>query len=275
MIVLVPAVSERHLEQVRVVAEILRGIIRAALAGGVAGVLVLGVGGRLVMRFAAILNPDATGRSTENGNLIGDITLDGTLALVLFGGLILGLMASVVWTAISPWVPGSGVRRALLAASAAVALGGIAVIQSDNRDFFILGSDLVIIAMFVGLIAAFGFCVSMLDERFDKRMVRPGSDPRGFTLAALAVVILGGVPVVPAAIEVFASDSACLCRVAPIPLAAPLLVTGFATVASWILRTRGETSPGGLIQAAGRIGLLAAIALGGAILITEVAAIPM
>ncbi len=271
----VPTAPDPHLEQIRIVAEILRGILRGALAGGVAGVLVLGLGGRLVMRFAAILNPDATGRATENGNLIGDITLGGTLALVTFSGLFLGLLASVVWTTIAPWVPGTGIRRALLAAPAAVALGGFGVMESDNVDFLILGSDLLIVAMFLGLIAAFGFGVSILDERFDRRLPRPGPDPVEFALGTLALVVLGAILFLPALVVGFASERACLCDVGPLPMAAPLLVTGLATLASWVLRARRGIGPGALIQAMGRVGLLTAIVLGGAILITEVAAIPM
>jgi ATP-binding cassette subfamily F protein 3 len=37
------------------------------------GLLVAGLGGRLVMRAAALLEPSAIGRFTENGNQIGEI----------------------------------------------------------------------------------------------------------------------------------------------------------------------------------------------------------
>jgi len=90
--------------------EVLRDISRGGMSGVVAGIVVGGLGGRLVMRVAAILHPDAVGALTENGNRIGDITLGGTLSLVLFG-LISCAMAGAVWVIVSPWIPGhAGVR---------------------------------------------------------------------------------------------------------------------------------------------------------------------
>jgi len=44
--------------------EILREITRGGVAGLIAGVLVAGVGGRLVMRLAALLVPESAGSLT-------------------------------------------------------------------------------------------------------------------------------------------------------------------------------------------------------------------
>ena len=52
----------------------------------VVGLLVAGIGGRLVMRLAALLVPDSVGRFTENGNVIGTITLDGEVGKSLGHG---------------------------------------------------------------------------------------------------------------------------------------------------------------------------------------------
>ena len=67
------------------IGEMLRDIARGGISGAIVGVVVGGLGGRLMMRLAAILHPDAVGALTENGNRIGDITMGGTLFLVLFG----------------------------------------------------------------------------------------------------------------------------------------------------------------------------------------------
>ena len=85
---------------------VLRDIVRSALTGLIVGVVVLGPGGRIVMRLAALLDPSSAGRATENGNRIGAITLEGTAVLIIFGGLIVGLAMSVVWVAIQEWIPG-------------------------------------------------------------------------------------------------------------------------------------------------------------------------
>jgi len=118
--------------------DVMRDITRGALAGMIAGALVVGPGGRLVMRLAAPVDPDAVGLLTENGNRIGDITIGGTIELLLFGGLLAGLFGSVVWVTVSPWIPGNRWARALLAMPVAVAIFSFRLIEADNPDFRIL-----------------------------------------------------------------------------------------------------------------------------------------
>ena len=61
-------------------AGIVRDIARGGLAGLAVGIVLGGLGGRLVMRLAALLVPTATGFFTENGNQIGVITFGGSVA---------------------------------------------------------------------------------------------------------------------------------------------------------------------------------------------------
>jgi hypothetical protein len=44
------------------------------------GILVTGAGGRLAMRLLAATSPEATGLITEAGEIVGDITVEGTIA---------------------------------------------------------------------------------------------------------------------------------------------------------------------------------------------------
>ena len=67
------------------VLEVLRDISRGGSAGILIGLVGCGIGGRLVMRLAALLVPGADGRFTENGFLIGNITVGGTVALLING----------------------------------------------------------------------------------------------------------------------------------------------------------------------------------------------
>ena len=58
------------------------------VAGGLAGLLVGGLGSRVVVRIAALTAPDvAQGLTTEAGAMVGRITLEGTVFLVLFAGV--------------------------------------------------------------------------------------------------------------------------------------------------------------------------------------------
>src|SRR5688500_18331910 len=68
--------------------------IGASLVAGVAaGVLAAGAGGRLVMRLLAATSPDVHGSLTEAGEKIGEITVGGTLALILFAGVPAGVLS--------------------------------------------------------------------------------------------------------------------------------------------------------------------------------------
>src|SRR6185436_18707748 len=111
--------------------EILREITRGGVAGLIAGVLVAGVGGRLVMRLAALLVPESAGSFTENGNRIGDITLGGTFALILF----IGVVGGTLWVTVRPWLPASVGLRALISVPIAIALGTKGLVDGANPDF--------------------------------------------------------------------------------------------------------------------------------------------
>ncbi len=63
----------------------------------ITGIVVGGLGTRLVMRLSAMATDDSTiGMLTENGNRVGDITGEGTIALVVLAtGTAVGLIGFV------------------------------------------------------------------------------------------------------------------------------------------------------------------------------------
>ena len=73
-------------------------VVVARLAGSVVGALVaglmtVGLGGRLMMRIlAATSPPQAQGRLTDADAIVGEITTGGTVSFVLFVGLFGGLV---------------------------------------------------------------------------------------------------------------------------------------------------------------------------------------
>lgn len=241
---------------------VLRDAIRGALAAWIAGVVVLGIGGRLVMRLAAVIHPTATGRFTENGNAIGAITVEGTLFVLLFGGLIFGLMSGIVWVAVSTWIPGRGVRRAVLAAPIAAALGSFLLVESGNPDFGVLGNDPLVIALLVTLIATFGFGVALLDERLDRALPAATNTPRPIALGYIVSIVVGAILFLPLAVGFYLSTSVCGCGQAPVAMGVSLLVTGGATVAWWIVRWLGSQRPPAPLVIVGRLSLAAAVVFG-------------
>lgn len=238
--------------------EVLRDIARGGIAGAIVGIVVGGLGGRFVMRVAAILHAEAVGAFTENGNRIGDITLGGTLFLINFG-LIFGLLAGAVWVVVSPWIPGHAGVRALLTAGIAIAIGTPLLIIGRNPDFVILDHDASVVALLVALVGTIGLSIALLDGWLDGRLPHAVTGRRGPAAVYGIVTLLGTVLVLPFVLLIFlTADEYQL----PLRAGYALFVVGLCTATWWGLRVRRRVSaPRGLVIA-GRGALLVAVILG-------------
>lgn len=238
--------------------EVLRDIARGGITGAIVGIVVGGLGGRLIMRIAAILHADAVGAVTENGNRIGEITLGGTLFLAVFG-LIFGVLAGAVWVIVSPWIPGRGSVRAVLTAGVAIAIGTPLLIIGRNPDFVILDHDASVVALLVALVGTFGLAVAILDGWLDRRLPHATNGRKGPTAFYAIVTLLGAVTVLPFLLLIFlASDEYAL----PLRAGYALFLVGLCSAIWWGLRIRGRGGPPlGLVLAA-RGALLIAVILG-------------
>ena len=168
----------RHTAQVREFAEILRSILVVAATAIPVSLVFAGVGGRLVMRAATLLSPESIGARTENGNRIGEITLDGSIALIIFGSLTAALIGTVLWVIVRPWLPVRRIVRAVSAGVVAVAIAGFFLVDPYNPDFLVLRSDLAIVGLFLVIIALFGFGLAWFEPAVDRRIRHPGAAAR-------------------------------------------------------------------------------------------------
>lgn len=237
------------------VGEILRDISRGGVAGLIAGVLVGGLGGRLFMRVAALLHPEATGIATQNGNLIGDITLGGSLALIVVVGLFVGISVGPVWVAVRSWIPGTGLGKALWTMPVAVALGSRGLLAVPNPDFRILGHDPTIVVLIVVFTALLGFTVAVIDGWLDGRLPRAvaaGSAPAN---AYTTLTIVGLALAAPIILPSFLIGDLRWVGLS-------LVVTGIATLAWWYERAHGRQQPSRWVRTAGHGGLVAAVIFG-------------
>lgn len=244
--------------------EILRDITRGGLAGLVVGILVAGVGGRLVMRVAALLVPAANGAFTENGNRIGEITLAGSLALIVFAGLAATVFLAVVWVAISPWLPGRGLVRGLVAMPIAVALAAFGLVNAGNPDFVVLRHDPAVVGILLALVAVTAPAMAVVDHWLDRRLPRAAAaaSPAGIVYSVLAVIglALGSLLVIQ---SIGSGESQ--------PLGVTVLAAGAVTLVWWAQRLAGRDTPSRGLLLVGRTILVVGTAVGYVSLMPELA----
>ena len=162
------------------------------LAGLIAGLIAGGIGSRLAMRVLALTSPDARGTITEADEVVGRITLDGTLFL-LMAGAALGMAGGLAYVAIRRWLPSRG--AALAFGLLMLALSGGLLVDPDNIDFAILDPAWLAITMFALLPILFGLMIVPLQAMLEPLLTKSRSGPvTALILAAcLAPLAVGGI----------------------------------------------------------------------------------
>jgi len=86
---------------------LVRHIAIGGIAGLVTGIAVGGGGGRLFMRIAGAAARDAAqGARTEAGFTVGEVTFGGTVALIVFIGVVVGVVGAALYLIFRPWLRG-------------------------------------------------------------------------------------------------------------------------------------------------------------------------
>jgi len=146
----------------------LEEVTRMLAAAGLAGVLVgvpAGLLARLVMKVSAVAaGPSGQGVHTENGNVVGALTADGTLALVIFAGLAPVGAGAILYVAVRPWFRSLGRWRGLAFGLYLLALAGPVGLDSANSDFSRFGPAPLNVAMFAALFLAVGVALVPVAE---------------------------------------------------------------------------------------------------------------
>src|SRR5687768_14014579 len=134
-----------------------------SVAGLAAGILWLGIGGRLLMALLAATSDDSVhGAFSDDGEEIGAFTLSGTIGLVLFAGVLFGIAGGLVHGLVRPTLPRPPGRRALASGALAAILGVFVIVDPDGRDFSILEPAWLAVSGFVVLGFGFGTTVSLI-----------------------------------------------------------------------------------------------------------------
>jgi hypothetical protein len=174
----------------------LRGVAIALVGGFWAGALVTGPFVRLIMRLLAVTAGDgAQGRLTEADEIVGSIDLDGTIGLVIFGGILPGLLSGAIYVVFRRWLPSGRLGGVVFGAlHLVVAATRIDPLRSDNPDFDLLGPGWLAAAAF-GLACVFhGMAVVAIANRYSHD-VSPAASARA---RAVVPLVLPAVLLIPA-----------------------------------------------------------------------------
>jgi hypothetical protein len=171
-----------------------------ALGGMLVGFLVLGGGLRLLMRISAMLT-DTGGYQmvTQNGNVVGEVTIEGTLSIMIFVGAMFGALGGIIVMAVRPWLPASGWSRYLLAGAIGFAVAAPAALeQGDNPDYQRFGILGLNVCLFTILPLLFGISVLPVLDALDRRISHelPRVSRSGWVLVKSVGLIVLSLPLI-------------------------------------------------------------------------------
>jgi hypothetical protein len=186
-----------------------------------------GLLGRVAMRVSgAMAGPALIGVHTSNGNRVGDITLEGTIALVFFAGVAFGVLGGVVYAVVEPWLRRFGTWQGLVFGVGLLVAAGFTILDPSNFDFARFGSAPVNVAMFAALFVAYGLVTVWL-ARHLRELGQRGDG------VARAVQSLSWLALVPAALLLVVAVAVLSSAQDPLPILALASGLAIAAVAHW------------------------------------------
>lgn len=141
-----------------------RVLATLTLVGAVAGAVSVGVLGRLAMMLLAVLNPEATGVRSDDGFLIGQFTLSGSLQLAL-AGVQLGVTGAFFYVVFRGLMVGPAWFRLLSISLGPGLVVGALVVHTDGVDFTALDPAWLAAALFVAVPTCYVAMLHVVGER--------------------------------------------------------------------------------------------------------------
>jgi hypothetical protein len=167
-------------------------LLLALVAGATAGILAAGAGGRLVMRLLAVTaGADAQGQLTEAEEIVGRISVDGTVGFVLFTGLFFGPVSAAGYLLVRRWLP-AGLAAGLAYGGLLLVIAGTRVepLRRANPDFDLVGPGWVAVAAFATLVVFHGMLVAALAGRLSRALPLLAARPGAIAVHAPLLLVL-------------------------------------------------------------------------------------
>ena len=165
------------------------GALPAGVVGGAFfGALIGGIGGRIVMRIAFLIDQETEGARTDFGT-IGEFTAGGTFTLLVLA-TIAGVIGGVLYVGLRRWLPSSGAARGVF--FGLMMMFGPGVIALGEVDLQIVEPGVPVFFMFVALIVLYGVCVALLTDRLHAEpAIHPDPRTKLATTLVQALLALG------------------------------------------------------------------------------------
>jgi hypothetical protein len=167
----------------------------ALISGAGAGILAAGAGGRLVMRLLAVTaGADVQGQITEAEQIVGRITVDGTIGFVVFTGLFFGPVSAAAYLLLRRWLlAGQAGGLAYGALLLVVASTRLEPLRRSNPDFDLVGPGWVSVIAFTVLVVFHGILVAALAGRLSRAVPLLAARPGAIAVhAPLLLLVLPG-----------------------------------------------------------------------------------
>ena len=150
----------------------------ALVTGVTAGLTVIGGGGRLTMRLLAVTaGQEAQGRVTEADEVVGRITIGGTIGFITFVGILGGVAGVALYLLLRRLLPPGRLGGVAFGFGLLVVLGTtIDPLRKDNPDFDIVGPGWLAVVVFTALAVAFGLTVAGLSARLSAWLPLPSTE---------------------------------------------------------------------------------------------------
>ena len=204
------------------------------IAGISTGVVVVGVGSRLIMLLLRLTSPDTVhGVVSDDGFFIGRVTLSGTYNLLNLGAAV-GVIGACAYRLVRPWLIGPSWFRRCTTGAAAAAVVGSLLLHSDGVDFTVLKPTWLAISLFIALPGLFAVAIAASVERVARSTAR-SAQGRLRWIVPMVLVLLFPLAVVPVAlaaavVAVFVGGR----HVARVQRVRNSTVYGFAVRAVWL-----------------------------------------
>ncbi len=146
------------------------------LTGFTVGALVVGPGGRLVMRLLAATSPESKGFQTEAQETVGRITLGGTIGFIIFVGLAFGVATGLTYVFVYFALP-RGIPGGVIFGTALLVVFGSHVdpLRAGNHDFTIVGPGWLAVSAFTTLAVLTGATTAPIAGRIAAALPAPRS----------------------------------------------------------------------------------------------------